>query len=142
MVIILVVSICLAFCECRGRRLGQPGRLSDLPFTDGGSQEGLLGPTADPPPRYSVVVVTNGEEGNHTQRSTANVIQPVLDRVSTASSVDGVFVIPTPPPDYRQALLDMADKGVILKPENLRPAPPAYTEVDRQQNQEAQARGN
>ena len=109
----------------------------------------------DAPPRYSLVVVsssdaTNGNvnvsltspsRGAQTEScqgtppnggsdgSRTSTASHVLNAITQQDNISGLFVIPSPPPNYRQALLDMAEKGVIFNPESLRPPPPSYDEL-------------
>lgn len=121
--IILLGSICFAVKQCFCIKC----RSSSNPDEEDIQRSLLARSYRDPPPRYSVVVCTSGDQNGSHSSLEDEISQR---RLSQTGSIDSVFYIPTPPPNYSQALLDLAEKGIIFNPESLNPMPPAYVDAN------------
>ena len=53
----------------------------------------------------------------------------LLEAITESGEVNEIFVISSPPPNYRDALRYLARQGKVFKPEDLGPMPPAYSEL-------------
>ena len=120
----------------RGNHRNDLSDCEDAHLYDSSSTLSSLAPSlVDAPPRYSLVVVSSGGQdgsvnivpsgGNQDGRNSH-----LLNAIAEQDNISGLFVIPSPPPNYRQALMDLAEKGIIFNPESLRPPPPAYDELE------------
>ena len=147
--IFAILVICIASCCCIAvetcKRQNRPRRGShgnhasdceDAHLYDSSSTLSSLAPSLnDAPPRYSLVVVSSAHQNGSVNILPSNANQEcrnshLLNAIVEQDNISGLFVIPSPPPNYRQALMDLAEKGIIFNPENLRPPPPAYDELE------------
>ncbi len=157
--ILSIFIICVASCCCVAKEFCKRQRRhsnghsnrhnsegANLFDSYSGSSASLSNPDDDLPPRYSVVVVSSAGQPDQsvaitpssasvqgspvsTTTSVHSSSSHVLNAIAAQENITGVFVIPSPPPNYRQALLDLAEKGVIFNPESLKPPPPSYDEL-------------
>ncbi len=128
--LVLIGSFCLAILNCCHKRaqpqnVQQSASQSSLATEDSDVEEGVN----DFPPRYSLVVVTSHDHQGK-RETTFTSKQQILQRLSSDSgSINSVFVLPTPPPNYTQAMMDLAEKGIFFNSEGTGIMPPIYKGV-------------
>ena len=144
--IFAIIFICIASCYCVAietcKRQRRPSTSShgnelsdheDSQLFDSSITVSSPAPSIDDaPPRYSLVVVASSDGCINTMPSGVTSLcrnSPLINAVTEQDNISGLFVIPSPPPNYRQALMDLAEKGIIFNPESLCPQPPAYDEL-------------